>query len=70
MRAIGFHYRWDARLQQYAHVSGIALLTEGKATISAQTSAAAMPRSAERPINPSRFPAHLSKSPSLPISNA
>lgn len=27
MRAIGFHYRWDARLQQYAHVSGIALLT-------------------------------------------
>jgi cytochrome c oxidase subunit II len=26
-RAIGFRYRWDAQLQQYAHVSGIALLT-------------------------------------------
>lgn len=27
MQAIGFHYRWDDRLQQYAHVSGTALLT-------------------------------------------
>jgi protein SCO1/2 len=26
-RAIGFRYRWDPQLQQYAHVSGIALLT-------------------------------------------
>lgn len=27
MEAIGFRYRWDPQLQQYAHVSGIALLT-------------------------------------------
>ncbi len=27
MQAIGFHYRWDDRLQQYSHVSGAALLT-------------------------------------------
>jgi protein SCO1 len=27
MRSIGFHYRWDPQLQQYAHVSGIVLLT-------------------------------------------
>jgi protein SCO1 len=27
MRAIGFRYRWDPQLQQYAHVSAIALLT-------------------------------------------
>lgn len=27
MRALGFLYRWDEPLQQYAHVSGVALLT-------------------------------------------
>ena len=27
MDAIGFRYRWDPQLQQYAHASGIALLT-------------------------------------------
>src|SRR5512144_3306896 len=27
MRAMGFRYRWDPQLQQYAHVSGVALLT-------------------------------------------
>jgi protein SCO1/2 len=27
MQALGFRYRWDDTLQQYAHVSGIALLT-------------------------------------------
>jgi protein SCO1 len=25
--AIGFRFRWDAELQQYAHVSGVAVLT-------------------------------------------